>query len=200
MIIYGSRTTHLASYASKRAVCRNCSNQNTIHFSFYSRHVHIFWIPMFPIGKFGESQCSHCKQALSYAKMPNDWKQEYRSLKRNVKTPFWKYTGLALFLLLIGSIPLSNRKEKTQTDEYYQNPLEGDVYYYSENDSIYSSFKIRAVATDTVYFNWNEYYVFKKNNIGSIDLEKNYNDDFYYFTSSEIDSMYRNGGIIKIIR
>jgi len=200
MIIYGSRSSRLTSFASRRAVCPNCSNQNTIHFSFYSRHVHIFWIPMFPIGKFGESQCSHCKQSLSYAKMPNDWKQEYKALKENVKTPFWKYTGLALFLLFIGYILLSNPRGITQTDEYYQNPMEGDVYYYSENDSIYSSFKIRAVAADTLYINFNEYYVYKKTEIDSIDHEENYNDDLYYFSSLDIDSMYQNAEIIRIIR
>ena len=102
MIIYGTKPVHLKTTKFPRATCTNCNTQGSLKFSIYSSHFHIFWIPIFPYGKKGFSECEHCKQGLKLKKMPESYKREYDKLKDEVRTPVWQFSGLVLLISLIG--------------------------------------------------------------------------------------------------
>ncbi len=101
MIIYGSKAVHLTSEQSK-ATCPSCNTKGSLIVSVFRRHAHIFWIPLFPIGKKGFSQCQHCKNVLEEKEMPEPIKTEYNELKKSARGPFWQYIGLILFFVLFG--------------------------------------------------------------------------------------------------
>ncbi|MGB3182247.1 MAG: hypothetical protein WBB45_12705 [Cyclobacteriaceae bacterium] len=92
MLIYGSKATHLKSAQSKTATCDSCGTKGNVNMSVFSRHAHVFWIPVFPIGKTGASQCGHCKHTLTTREMPDDMKSEYKNLSADTSVPFWKMT------------------------------------------------------------------------------------------------------------
>ena len=54
MIIYGSKAVHLKSAQPPTAVCPSCGQTGTtVLTQGYSKHAHVFWIPLFPIGRIG---------------------------------------------------------------------------------------------------------------------------------------------------
>ncbi len=99
MIIYGSRATHLKSAESK-TTCPSCKTKGSLILSVWGRYAHVFWIPLFPIGKKGFSQCQHCKGVLETREMPEEIKREYKELKENCKAPIWQYIGLLIFIVI----------------------------------------------------------------------------------------------------
>ena len=101
MIIYGSKLAHLKSEQSRNTTCESCDSKGTVVFSVFSKHVHVFWIPLFPVGKKVFSECLHCKKVLKTKEMPNDFKQEYKIIKSDSKVPVWQFSGLILIVLII---------------------------------------------------------------------------------------------------
>ncbi len=99
MIIYGSRATHLKS-AQSTTTCPSCNTKGSVILSVFGKYAHIFWIPLFPIGKKGISQCQHCKNVLATREMPEAIKREYDELKADCKSPIWQYVGLFIFVAL----------------------------------------------------------------------------------------------------
>ncbi len=100
MIIYGSRSVHLKSTQADKITCPNCQTENSLILSVFGKHAHVFWIPLFPIGKKGFSQCQHCKQVLETREMPEQIKTAYKILKKDSKYRVWQYSGLIAFLVL----------------------------------------------------------------------------------------------------
>lgn len=101
MIIYGSKAVHVKSTQPKTITCPSCGTKGSLVLSLYRKHAHIFWIPLFPIGKKGVSQCQHCKNVLEYKDMPAPIKEEFKILKSEAKGPIWQYAGLVLIAILI---------------------------------------------------------------------------------------------------
>ncbi len=96
MIIYGSKAVHLQT-ARTETVCQSCQTKGSILLSVYRKHAHIFWIPTFPIGKKGFSQCEHCKNILEEKEMSPELKKECDKLKKESNGPFWQWIGSLLF-------------------------------------------------------------------------------------------------------
>lgn len=87
MVIFGTRTTYIKSVESKTKTCPSCGTEDVLICSMFGKYVHIFWIPLFPIGKKGVLQCQHCKYAIEADEMPIALKKEYNDLKKATKTP-----------------------------------------------------------------------------------------------------------------
>jgi hypothetical protein len=66
----------------------------------FQRYAHVFWIPLFPIGKTGVSQCSHCKQILKLKEMPFALRLSYENMKSQTTTPFWVFSGSAVIAVI----------------------------------------------------------------------------------------------------
>lgn len=101
MIIYGSKAVYVLSRRSKTCICPSCRTQGSIRLFVFRRHAHVFWIPLFPIGKKGMSQCEHCKKVLYTKEMPTPIKREYEILKSKAKGPIWQFTGLAILIVMV---------------------------------------------------------------------------------------------------
>ena len=100
MLIYGTKAVHLKTEELKNSICPSCGTQGSLILSVFRKHAHVFWIPLFPIGKKGMSQCQHCKNLLEPKEMPETIKREYDNLKNKVKGPIWQFIGLVLIVLL----------------------------------------------------------------------------------------------------
>lgn len=103
MIIFGTRSGKLKSPQTRADDCTYCQTKESVWYYFFQRYIHIFWIPVIPIGKTGSSVCGHCKQTLSANEMPAIQKSEFLKFKQDLKTPF----GYKIVLiLLVGLIAL----------------------------------------------------------------------------------------------
>lgn len=149
MIIFGTRTRVLTAFSTPH----NCSYCNTgkLNLVYTGSYFHIFWIPIFPLGKRGMTECPHCKQVLTEREVGPQGRSYLHSQKAAVKTPIMHFLGLILIGLIIGSVVLINVLDKKRG--YIRNPEIGDVYQvkgFTNNQFVL--WKVTAVEGDTVVF------------------------------------------------
>ncbi len=200
MIIFGSGSAHIKTAPVRNVTCDNCNNQNTISFSIFRKHAHIFWIPVFPMNKTGASQCSHCQQVLKPKQMPERLKMEYQNFKSDAKGPIWQFAGLFLIVCLIGFAGYSGSKDKKNTEQYLSEPAIGDIYEYRIETGSYSTMKVMQVTQDSLYMSFNDYEISKSSRIYKIDKEENYPDEVYGVSRQDLLGMKADGDILDINR
>ncbi|MEN8121221.1 MAG: hypothetical protein ABFS35_12775 [Bacteroidota bacterium] len=200
MIVYGWKAAHIKSAQSRTATCPSCGTKGSLIFSVFSKHAHIFWIPLFPIGKTGAAQCQHCNYAMKANEMPDEIKREYNSLKSEKRAPIWQFSGLALIALLIAWGSISKAEEKKTEQDYISNPLSGDIYEFKTDSKNYSTLKVIEITKDSIIVSYNEYETTKMSGISEIDIEANYTDDLYVFSRTQIEDMYKEGTIYDVNR
>lgn len=204
MIIYGTKAVHLKTAKSNLGICPSCSTKGSLSISIYRKHFHIFWIPTFPIGKKGVSECSHCKKVMTMKEMPDSIKLEYQNLKAQTKGPIWQFSGLALIFILVLGITFisktgSEKYNKTK-QEYLAYPMQGDVYEYVIKTGKYTTLKIVNVSNDNITFSPNKLESNSIIRLYKINKEQNYSDKVYSVTKEELKKMYTDGKIMGIKR
>jgi len=200
MIIYGSRATHLKSGQLPSATCPNCQTKGSLTASTFGRHAHIFWIPLFPMGKIGVFECQHCHKGFKKKELGEDGKMEYKNFLGDVKTPLWKYSGLALITLFIAWMTYSDKRKEEKVSVLVEKPAMYDKYTFKTEGNSYSTFKIVEVFDDSVYINQNDYEIDRLSAIYKIDKEENYPSDIYVVSKAEMQSLYEAGDIVDIER
>ncbi|NMM47409.1 zinc ribbon domain-containing protein [Marinigracilibium pacificum] len=200
MIIYGMRAAHLKSAQSKNVTCPSCGTRESTVISVFRRHAHIFWIPLFPLGKTGVSQCQHCKATLKSSEMPDNVKSEYHRLKSESKGPIWQFSGLVLIAALVVWGIFTSAADKENEALYIQSPAVNDVYYYDMGDGEYSTMKVSAIEGDSISLLLNDYLIESRTKIYSIDKENNYTTMEIKMALSDLQDKYRDNKIIDIKR
>jgi hypothetical protein len=199
MIIYGSRPAHLKT-VQPSIPCSSCGQTGTLTLSAYSKHAHIFWIPLFPIGRLGISQCAHCKLALDDAGMAGDLKREYHNLKAETRVPIWQFSGLAVIVVIIALITYSGKEDEKKQLEYVADPAVGDIYKYKTETGNYSILKVVAVSADSVFVSPNEYETDRMSGVYKLDKAENYPDFSYGISKNQIKQMHAASDIYDIDR
>ncbi|MBJ2174832.1 hypothetical protein JBL43_11330 [Aureibaculum sp. A20] len=100
MIFYGSKSKHLKTERVTGPTCQYCKNQAPINITIFGKYAHLYWIPFFPLGKTGVSECTHCKKTLAPKEMDTSLKRKYDEINSFIKTPFWFWSGIILILFL----------------------------------------------------------------------------------------------------
>jgi len=201
MIIYGSRATTVATEVCNDA-CTSCGTKNSVQITVYQRYAHIFWIPLFPIGKTGLSQCSHCKQVLKKKEFGANLRSEYDILKFKSKTPVWTFSGIALLSVFVLTAIIGGKQREVRNSTLIAAPQAGDVYEVKRNYKQYTLYKVSSVEGDTVFLLVNEY---ETNKISGLSDLKSMGDDAFDqepmpVLKTELQEMFDNGKIIDIDR
>ncbi|GAB3903106.1 hypothetical protein [Mucilaginibacter boryungensis] len=100
MIVYGTKSTKLIVEPIGNQ-CTNCLTIHTMDMYILQRYAHVFYIPMFPVGKTGVSQCNHCRQVLKLKHMPASLKFTYEKVKKQTRTPIWTWAGTVIILAVL---------------------------------------------------------------------------------------------------
>ncbi|WP_109302119.1 zinc-ribbon domain-containing protein [Aquimarina sp. AU474] len=200
MIIYGGKAVHLKSVQSKTGICPSCKTQGSLLISVFRKHAHVFWIPLFPIGKKGISQCQHCKNVLKTNEMPKPIKREYDNLKNRTKGPIWQFSGLGIIVILMAWGSYASAADKKQESEYITFPKEGDIYEYKIKTGSYSTLKVISVSKDSVFISPNEYEISKITKIHKIDKPENYAEFSYAISKNKLKEMYDSKEVLGINR
>lgn len=201
MIIYGSKAKELAKDIIIDK-CPNCGNQNTIDMHVFQKYAHVFWIPLFPIGKTGVSQCDHCKQVLKLNQMPPALKTAYANLKAQTKTPVWMFIGSALIAVLIVFAVIEGKEKDAKNAKLILSPQMGDVFEVKTKEGDYTLYKVALVEADSVFIRANEFQVNKSSALYKINEKGDaaFSKDVYGFSKTELKQMQASGEIIDIIR
>lgn len=101
MIIFGSRATNIGSFKVNSSSCSYCKNTGTQQITQFGKYFHVFWIPVFPIGKKTFSECTHCKHTIRKKEFSSELTNSFLQGKDSVKRPIWHWSGLILFVTAI---------------------------------------------------------------------------------------------------
>ena len=198
MIIYGSKSKELAREILTDK-CQNCGTQNSIDMHVFQKYAHVFWIPFFPMGKTGLSQCDHCKQVLKLKEMPATLTASYDNLKAQTKTPIWMFSGLALVAALITIGVISDNKKGEKNAQLILTPQVGDIFEVKTKDSQYTLYKVDQIEGDSVFIQTSNYEVNKITGLDDLK-KKDYSEDIYGFSKNELKGMLSKGEILDIDR
>jgi len=198
MIIYGSKSKELAKEILTDK-CQNCGTQNSIDMHVFQKYAHVFWIPFFPMGKTGLSQCDHCKQVLKLKEMPPALTASYDNLKAQTKTPIWMFSGLALVAALIIIGVISDNKKDEKNAQLILTPQVGDIFEVKTKDNQYTLYKVDEVQGDSVFIQSSNFEVNKVTGLDDLK-KKEYSDDVYGFSKTELKEMLNKGEILDIDR
>ncbi|HEX7846643.1 MAG TPA: zinc-ribbon domain-containing protein [Chitinophagaceae bacterium] len=201
MLIYGSKAKELDNQ-SIFDKCPNCGNQNCVDIHVVQKYAHVFWIPFFPIGKTGISNCNHCKQVLKLKEMPESFRNAYNNLKKQAKAPVWMFAGLGLVAVLVTIGIISDQQNDAKNRKLIQSPQSGDVFEIKTEDKQYSLFKVGNVNQDTVYIRAHQYETNKFSGLAELKKkgESGYSEVIIPFTKDELKQMLEKGEIIDIDR
>src|SRR5258708_8267647 len=148
MIIYGSRAKQLAKETISES-CPHGQNANSIDMYVFKRYAHVFWIPFFPVGKTGASQCGHCKQVLKLRQMPSSLRMAYDNVAARSKTPYWTFALSAIIAALIINGIIQSGMHDARTSKLVQAPQPGDILEVKKGAEIYTLYKVADVRPDS---------------------------------------------------
>ena len=200
MVIYGTKRVHVKIIPSQTGICSNCGEQFKISFSFFRKHVHIFWIPIFPLKMTGLSECSNCKNILNVKEMDDALKAEFIEKKKDTKGPIWQFSGLVLIIGL--SIWLYNNQinhDKVEI-ERINAPQVNDVYEVKLGRKSYSTLKVVEIRNDSLFVCPNEYETDKWTGLLKINKAENYADFSYGISMDDLKAKYEEEEIKGVIR
>ena len=101
LFFFGLGTTIIGSYPLAGVPCGYCGTLGSLLLTIYSRYIHVFWVPVIPIGKASVSKCAHCQQVLEQRQMPASYRQEAQQLMQQARLPLTNYLVLALLGVVI---------------------------------------------------------------------------------------------------
>ncbi|PKL86163.1 MAG: hypothetical protein CVV22_04540 [Ignavibacteriae bacterium HGW-Ignavibacteriae-1] len=201
MIIFGSSAT-IISTESILDKCTNCGTHNSIQMNILQKYAHVFWIPVFPIGKTSVTECLNCKQVLQ--KKEFDWQlnEKYITLKSNSRTPIWTFSGLVVFSALIFWFLFSLNQNKAENAQLILTPQKGDIYEIKIAQKQFTLFKVEHVVGDTVYFLVHQYETDRFRGISELKIKENdaYGEDLLLLIKNDLIIMLEKGEIIDIDR
>jgi len=113
IFFFGIRSTLIGYLQLSALACPSCKNTDQLTAYYFSKHFHVFWIPIFPVGKTGAVVCGHCKYNMSVAQMSKEIGIPYLEGMKHMKPKLWQYSGLiaiaafialALLIALFGKV------------------------------------------------------------------------------------------------
>jgi len=102
LIFFGRNKALIGSFDVFMYECPYCEQMNTTSVVVYSIYYHIFWIPLFPYNKEAIANCSECRFLRNELKFGPKLVEELG--KKKFKHPWWTWSWVIIFFLLILSI------------------------------------------------------------------------------------------------
>jgi len=199
MIIYGTRDVTLQSTSFEDHFCTNCGQKGTICCTVFSRHAHIFWIPLFPYSKRLVIWCNNCKKEFHINELSPQLRSEIVEFHRKCRAPLWQWVGLALIAasVLIGIT--NGITENKNTKKYFDSPEINDVYCVKYDDG-YSLMFIDEIRDDSIFFIHNEYTYSTMTKVKNLHKLNYYDlDEVYGYSREELNELYHEEKFIKKI-
>lgn len=101
MILFGSGSSNIGIFKIPDTKCEYCKQTNTQLIAIFGNYAHIFWIPLFPIGRDAIVECTHCKYTIEEKEFSPQLRELYVYNKNLAVRPFWHWLGIGLVGFLI---------------------------------------------------------------------------------------------------
>ena len=201
MIVYGTKGTLLATTTIFEE-CVGCKTKNSVQMFIYQQHAHIFWIPTFPIGKTGATQCSQCQLIFKKKAFSPSLLGHYHALKSNQKTPLWTFTGLGIIAILIIIAIIAGKRNDEKNAKIILTPQKGDLYEIEISQKAYTLYKVDRISADTVFLLPNLYETNQMAGLSELKEkgDQSFSTEAFPIMKAELKSMLERGEIRDIDR
>ena len=198
MVLVGVKDSNIKNGELLDSKCPECESINSLKFSIYKRYTHITTIPLFPVGKYVNIECSNCKEFFDYPDLNENGQLQLKNEK--LKNPIWMYSGSIILFLSICFYVNNYIDLKNESAVLIKTPTKGDIYHLRFSNGYYSSMKIDKVTNDSIYTTQNDFEVYLPYEIKDIDKPENYSKIKNNYSKIEIAKRYKEGKIIEISR
>lgn len=179
--------------------CENCGTMHSVRVTVFQKYVFWFWIPFLPAGKTGISECETCKKVLSEKEMPENLLAVYYRLKYNARIPIWMFSGVFLFVLILGYWQLKDRDQKNMSAKMIEAPAIGDVLEVKNKEQQYTLTKIIDIKKDSVFLVSSNYQSTEQSALASLK-DSSYSNEISYISKSDLKSLFNKGDILQVNR
>jgi hypothetical protein len=100
LLIFGTSEVLLNFYEADKKQCPNC-DQTGVTFRVVQTYFHVFGLPTFPLQKYTGLNCSHCNYRNN-----NVASDMSIVLEKESRAPFYLYSGVTIFSLIVLAITL----------------------------------------------------------------------------------------------
>ncbi|MEP7218861.1 MAG: hypothetical protein ABI876_08080 [Bacteroidota bacterium] len=114
MLVFGYRTKVLATFVLPDLTCNRCGSSNEV-LCIAQRYYHISWILRFPGKKTGLLICADCKVTREQGDMSASLLDTVDEKKREVKSPWHYYTGLAGIAIIAIAALFASPNQRTSS-------------------------------------------------------------------------------------
>ncbi|PKB17936.1 hypothetical protein [Flavobacterium sp. 5] len=198
MVLIGVQDSNIKNGQILDSKCPKCESKNSLNFSIYRRYTHLTLIPLFPIGKYVNIECSNCSTIFDYDDLDKNSQLQLKNEKLN--NPIWMYSGCILLVLAITFFINNYIESKDESAILIKTPAKGDIYHLKFSNGYYSSMRIDQVTKDSIYTTHNDYDAYLPYEIKDIDKPENYSKRTIHYSKSEIANLYKEGEIIEVLR
>lgn len=200
MVFYGSRASNIKNGRLSNVTCPSCENQTSMTYSIFGKYAHIYWIPLFPIGKESVAECDHCKHTSKISDLPEQIKNKFDLEKSGSGFPIWYFSGLAIIAVLIFGGMYMAKLHDDDVAKYINDPQIGDIYTLEgEREGYHSTMRIQEVTNDSVYALMSDY-EYNTTNLSDLDKDENYSGEIYSFSKEDILALFAKEAIEDINR
>jgi phage FluMu protein Com len=198
MVLIGVRDSNIKNGQLLDSKCPECKSINSFNFSIYKRYTHITTIPLFPVGKYVNIECSNCKEFFDYPDLNENGQLQLKNEK--LKNPIWMYSGSIILFLTICFYVNNYINLKNESAVLIKTPTKGDIYHLRFSNGYYSSIKIDQVTKDSIYTTQNDFEVYLPYEIKDIDKPENYTDSKINYSKKDLLKLWDNDELISITR
>jgi hypothetical protein len=202
MIFYGTRSSSIQNGVIRNVDCPHCQTNTQMNYSIFGKYAHIYWIPLFPIGKQQILECNHCKATYELKNLPENIKQKFYSEQKlnPAKTPITHFSLLIIIGICVAFGLYSDFKTDSESNDYAQNPKVGDVFFETTNSGKYSTSRVTKVTKDSVYVTLNNMEISQKSKLPKINIDSNFTTAKAAYSRKQIIDFYKDGKTIYEIR
>lgn len=149
-LIHGIRRKVLGEHALP-GTCVQCGATGGLLLHVLQPYVHFFWLPLFPLPKRGRSTCAQCGHLTKHGKLPPAEAGLFHLLKREHRTPWWTFTGLALLAVIVPWGIGEMNEHNTRQQALIHQPQVGDIWTIKLGHKHYTLQRVVEVRPDSVF-------------------------------------------------
>lgn len=198
-LIYGNRTAIIARKGVELSICSRCDSNERLIYQVHSRHLHVFWIPLFSAEKYGSVYCEKCRFYREEEEVPDELYEGLEEFVKETKAPPWQYTGIALIIMALIIVPNFLKIKRNEDLQWISYPQIGDIYDFTTQNNTYSTLKVIEVHDDSIWVAPNRYSTRTIENLYKIKHEHyHYPELKRGICRDQLIEKYHHGEILKI--
>lgn len=202
MIFYGSRASRIKEGQINNVTCPGCDNSTSMNYAIFGKYAHVYWIPLFPVGKEKILECNFCNRTYDLKELPEQIQHKFELEKQGAGYPIWYFSGLAIIAGIIALVSYNSSKHDEDVINYINEPQVGDMYSIEgSEDGYYTSMKVDRVTQDSVFVIYNDYEIDSKYSKSKLNAASNFSGETTDgFSREELQILFDEKAIYDVNR